>query len=172
MAMNYTSEQIDLMDRIFEYYFSREFIDRKIDTPSCKLFAKLYKTDKDYAQTIINKVCEIGHEQGILVRQKFNYGSSEIVTMDRIKCENFKNQGGFKHYFNEPKESDVRQNIYVEANYGQIFQQGHQSSITQNESNNTQSKNKLSWLQIIAWIIAILVGIIGIYEFISKVLRH
>ena len=53
----------------------------------------------------------------------------------------------------------LRQGVHIGTNYGQVFQQGNQSSILDSENKiDTQSKDKVSRLQLLYWIIGIIVG--------------
>jgi len=123
--MTHTSEQIDLIDKVFNFYFDYNFNGERRN-PTNNLFAKLFQVDKSTAQFAINQVSEIGHQLQILVAQKFGYGDWEVVKMDKERCLTFQSQGGFKKYFAD-KENDidkdlvVNQNIHLGDNFGQII---------------------------------------------------
>lgn len=136
--MTHTSEQIDLIDKVFDFYINHHFNGERRN-PTDNLFAKLFQVDKSTAQFAINEVSKIGHEIQILVAQKFGYGDWEIVKMNKEKCLTFQSQGGFKKYFankenNIDKNLVVNQNFHIGDNYGQTIN-ANQSSL--NNFDNT-----------------------------------
>lgn len=136
--MTHTLEQIDLMDKVFDFYINHYFKNERRN-PNNNLFAKLFLVNKSTAQFTINQVSEIGHQLQILVAQKFGYGDWEVVKMDKEKCLTFQSQGGFKKYFadkenNIDKDLVVNQNIHLDDNFGQTIN-ANQSSL--NNFSNT-----------------------------------
>jgi hypothetical protein len=97
--MKYTEYQIDLFDKVFNFYIDHSLKHIEKRNPSKELFSKLFSIDKALAQTAINEVCNIGNELGLLVAQEFGYGDWEIVSMDKTKSLTFQSQGGFKSHF-------------------------------------------------------------------------
>ena len=106
--MSYTKEQIELMDKVLNYF--KEFYinhSTKYD-PSVLVLSKQLNTDKDNMQFTINNVCKHGHELGLLVAEKLGYGDYKVYKMNKFFTDNFINQGGFKKYFSKTKSGKIK----------------------------------------------------------------
>jgi hypothetical protein len=171
--MKPTTEQIDLMDKIFDKYMERHVYHKNMN-PNIINLSKWFSTDEKTIQYFHNEVCRIGKERDLLQSQK-GILSYSLVHMFPIPCETFKNSGGFKTYFNDiDNEFKVVNNI---TNIDQSIKVENQSSLSMADNKpaidsitNTikQTPPKKSWLEITSWIVAIIIGLIGVYEFIIK----
>lgn len=135
--LRYTNEQINLMDKVFTYILDKHISDKR-------QIAEAFNIELDLAQFIINQICENGHELGILTSQKLGYGNSFIVKIDKIKCQNFRNQGGFKAHFEmgENKSLSIQKNITITGD-GNIVNQDsdlRDSPITYNHTTTFSTK--------------------------------
>ena len=166
--MPYTSEQIRLIDNVADYFYEYYASYCRIDNPTDDFFAKTLSVDTDTAQWAINMFCKIGDELGILKASKSGYGYYHVVNVNNVEFTNFKNDGGFKKYFNELSTNSTNvQNIVLE-NSGTILQSGNQSSFS--KINSSQNFNSFAdtnemipvWKKILnnPWTIAIFGGII------------
>jgi hypothetical protein len=166
----YTSEQIELFDKVFNYYVDFEITKKERNNPTDTLFSKKFGIDIELAEFAINKVLEIGDQLQILKSEKYGYGGYGLVRMDKIQSINFQNQGGFKEYFSDiSKYADKDQIINIGNNYGQVFQAGQKLIITENTNietteikSNNQEQNKSLFRKVITskWTITIIGGII------------
>jgi hypothetical protein len=169
--MSYTTEQIELMDKVLDYF--KEFYinhSTKYD-PSASFLGKQLGTDKDNIQFAINNVCKHGHEIEFLTAEKFGYGDYKVYKMNKLLTDNFINEGGFKTYFakNDKENNGTIQNIHVGDNYGQINQFGHNATFSDNNdskltdsSSNKKNQHKSFIVRILksSWTITIIGGLI------------
>lgn len=134
--MTYTNEQIELFDKVFEYFINFYIYKTQTVSITDSFLSKKLNIDKSLAQFAINEICTIGHNLNILTATKYGYGDFEIVNMEKVKSLTFKSQGGFKKYFANKdidKKLLVNQNVYVGTNYGHV-NTGHQSSFSNLEN--------------------------------------
>ena len=94
--MNYTQAHIELLDKIFNFC-----IQKRQANCSCNSFIKLYKSERGSAEFAYNEVCRIGHEVGFFTSYHFSNGDWGIVSIDYVKSDLFKKDGGFAGYFKE-----------------------------------------------------------------------
>jgi len=97
--MEYTHEQIELMDKIFDFC-----IQKKQGNCSCNQFIQQYKTNRLLTESAYNELCRLGHEIGFLTSEHFGGGDRGIISIDYAKAAQFKTNGGFKEYFNVKKD--------------------------------------------------------------------
>ena len=89
--MKPTPEQIDLIDKLFLIVIRPN----KGLTHGPDLMCKELKCPQDLFQFLYNTMCEIGHEENILVAEQMGNGDYEIVSIDYFKSKQFIDQGGF-----------------------------------------------------------------------------
>ena len=104
--MHYTKDQIELFDKIFNYYFEYHFRNSPKDQPNRAFIAKWINDDFDMARDAINFVCEFGQQSNLLQAYQSGYGDWEILEMFKMNSKNFIEQGGFKNYFEKNKITD------------------------------------------------------------------
>lgn len=175
--MTYTSEQIELMDLWLLTIINGEYSINSVDT-----FAKKHDISLELSNWTYNNMVKIGHELSILRGYKSPSDKWKIIKVDRIACANFIKNGGFvDHFSDKPDTLNMTQNITVDQsiNIDQSVKVDNQSRLSmgdnklaiQKKSNKTeQIPSKRPWLEIISWICGIAITIIGVYEFITKIL--
>jgi len=102
ITMEYTQEQIELMDRIFDFC-----IQKKQGNCSCNQFIQQYKTKREPTEFVYDEVCRIGQELGFFTSEHFGGGIMGIISIDYSKASQFKKNGGFKEYLKE-KQNEIR----------------------------------------------------------------
>ena len=170
--MTYTSEQIELIDKISNYYYDYYKGYCRTDNPSDDLFSEKYEIDRDKAQWAINMFCKIGDELGILKASKSRYGLYNVVNMDLIEFENFKSEGGFKKYFSDIVKPYAAPSNIVMSNSGTIIQTGRDANVGDKatkqiqDSYNVKSQRSKPLLEKILynpWIVTVIGGLIIAY---------
>jgi len=169
--MIYTSEQIELIDKVFNYYIDYNINRTERRNPTDYLFSKMFKVDREIAKFAINTVCEIGQDLGLLNAHKFGYGNYQLVRMDKILSMNFKDQGGFIKYFSDiDNKNENSQKINISNNYGQVVQSGQNSIISDNlnvipkssiSHNDNKDKFWISKILFNGWTVTIIGTVIG-----------
>jgi len=106
--MNDTKQQIELFDKIFNYFIEHYINRTQKDKPTKVLFEKMFNVKYDIAQEAINLVCEYGIDLKLLKAYKTGYGNYSVLEMYKMSSINFKDQGGFKKYFKD-KERLIKQ---------------------------------------------------------------
>jgi hypothetical protein len=123
--MEYTPDRIEKMDKIFEYFMDFDLHKKGDADPDKFYFSQLFGISKDLAQNLINSVLKIAHELELLTAQKHGYGNFYMVNMNRINCEDFKRNGGFKQYFdhlNITRNNFSHKTINITGNNNQVNQ--------------------------------------------------
>jgi len=171
--MKPTQEQIDLLDRLFLIVIRHN----NGLKPGPELIRKELEIPRDLFQLIYNTMCEIGHQEKVLVAHQFDYGDWTIVRIDPIRSKLFTDQGGFKVYFNNlDKFSGTLGNTYNLINSGNvdnlIQSVGDSSCIIDNPQNITKiSKPKsvfVKCLKIVGLVLGVIASLIAIYLFLIK----
>jgi len=88
--MSYTEREIQLIDFALNY-----IVNKNSTTPQIKFMAAAAKATKEEMQFAFNEMCKLSAENGILVAEKFGYGSYGIVSTDKYKLDKFIKGGGF-----------------------------------------------------------------------------
>jgi len=169
--MTYTSEQIELMNLWLLTIINRERNINPVET-----FAKKHDISLDLSNWTYNNMVKIGHELSILRGYKYQSDKWKLIKIDKIACENFIKNGGFVDHFSDKSDKpSVTHNFIVDQsikvdNHSSLKMADNKPAI-QKISNKTETiPPKRSWIEIASWIFGITIAIIGIYEFIIKVL--
>jgi hypothetical protein len=151
--MQPTSEQIELMDKVFDDFINHFSFNNKtdlyFDPTNIRDISEKYHISKDKAQFILNEIYQIGHNEKLLVAYKGSFGDYDLVqSLNIILCENFKYHGGFKKYFSDiNKDLSFEQNIKIDNNYGQVVNAGGQSELSNFDMNLESHTPKLTPLK-------------------------
>jgi hypothetical protein len=163
-----SKDQIELMDKVL-LFISNKNEERELDA---YVLAKEFNISTDFVQNAINKVCEIAHNENILVAEKMGYGNYFIVSKNFIDIETFINQGGFEEYFRKLSGNDKSpERSFTIINSGSI--QNIAKSVGNNNYTTTTAQNNLATespkskikkiIEYLSWIAVIIGTIITIY---------
>lgn len=169
--MRPSDERIKLMDNLLNAYIESK--NYRLDKPT---LMKNYQVDRNEIKAAGKNVLQFLHDQRWLNAEFFQDGSGEIASwLDKSEATNFRDSGGFCEYYSlqqDKKTSSNTNNVTITGGTAVIIQdstldQARINPTIQNKTNNTtHNPPKRSVLEILAWIIGIIAGLVAIYEFI------
>ncbi len=113
--MNYTQEQIELIDKVFNYHVGFHCTQTERNNPYSDLFSEMYGIDPDVSEFAIKEMCLICAPLDILKYSVSGYGYYSVINMDKTKCLHFQSQGGIFGLYQRTKEqtsqNQIRQSI-------------------------------------------------------------
>lgn len=116
--MNYTREQIELIDKVFMYFFQYHCNRSTQNQPTVDNLAKICNTEDINIEFAIKEMCKICEDHALFTFSVAKYGSYHISRMDKIKCENFISHGGIIGLFDSKvkllEESTIKANFELQ----------------------------------------------------------
>lgn len=93
--MKYSKEQVEIFDKIFNYYVDYKINRTQREIPTESFLAKKFGIEKKLAHFAVEEISKSGNELELLKANKSGYGDWKINSMDDYKCKQFQEKGGF-----------------------------------------------------------------------------